>query len=292
MEKRFGHDFSAVRIHADQRAAESARSVNANAYTVGNQIIFDHGRYSPGSPEGRRLLAHELTHVLQQQGSDLRIQRETYYGGGYKQRAYASLDAEIAAGQKKPSEWHPATQDMAATAAGSGGGEAVSTLDELLTKIEAKGKGSITRLNLIGHSNISVFSFGGTITADNVEFSPDAALYTQALADKAARITALRDRFAEGAKIVLYSCDAGTGQALLDAIGNAFGVCVEGFTSEIWWCLTKKDGKAVRGHIWAQNPNDPLPPEHPPDCDTLSSDIATLTTGGKSKQCGQKKASP
>jgi hypothetical protein len=226
---------------------------------------------------------------VQQNGAAPCLQRETYYGGGYKQRAYGSVDAEISSGQKKPSEWHPATEDMAATATGSGGGEAVSTLDELLKKIEAKGKGSITRLNLIGHSNSRVFSFGGKITADNVEFSPDAALYDQAITDKAASFAALRDRFAPGAKIVLYSCDAGTGQALLDAVGTAFGVCVEGFSSEIWWCLMKKDGKAVRGHIWAANPNDPIPADHPPDCSTLSSDVTALVTGGKSKQCGGKK---
>jgi hypothetical protein len=292
MEERFGYDFSAVRVHTDAKAAESARAVSANAYTVGSQIAFDSARYAPGSVAGRRLLAHELAHVVQQNGAAPRVQRETYYGGGYKQRPYGSVDAEIAAGQKKPSEWHPATDDMAATAAGSGGGEAVSTLDELLKKIEAKGKGSITRLNLIGHSNSRVFSFGGKITADNVEFSPDAALYADAISDKAARFAALRDRFAPGAKIVLYSCDAGTGQGLLDAVGDGFGVCVEGFTSEIWWCLTKKDGKAVRGHIWAQNPNDPLPPEHPPDCETLSSNVTSLTTGGKSKQCAAAKPPP
>ena len=292
MSKHFGYDFGLVRVHTDARSAESAGAVNAHAYTVGSHIAFAHGEYSPDTSKGQRLLAHELAHVVQQRGAEPFVQRETYYGGGYKQRAFASLDAEIAAGQKKPTEWHPATPDMAATAAGSGGGESVSTLDELLTKLEAKGKGSVTRLNLIGHSNSSVFSFGGTITKDDVEFSPDASIYEEELTKNAKRIAALRDRFAEGAKIVLYSCDAGTGQALLDAVGSAFGVCVEGFTSQIWWCLTKKDGKAVRGHVWAQNPNDPLPPEHPPDCETLSSNIATLTTGGKSKQCGPKKAAP
>lgn len=65
-ESRFGHDFGGVRVHADGRAAESARAVNATAYTVGRDIVFGHGRYNPGSADGRRLLAHELTHVVQQ----------------------------------------------------------------------------------------------------------------------------------------------------------------------------------------------------------------------------------
>lgn len=67
LEPRFGHDFSGVRIHTDSRAAESARSVNALAYTVGRDIVFASGQFVPESPAGKRLLAHELTHVVQQQ---------------------------------------------------------------------------------------------------------------------------------------------------------------------------------------------------------------------------------
>ena len=66
MEGRFGHDFSQVRTHTGARATESARAVNAAAYTVGRQICFDANHYSPQTEPGRRLLAHELTHVLQQ----------------------------------------------------------------------------------------------------------------------------------------------------------------------------------------------------------------------------------
>jgi len=71
MEPRFGHDFSRVRVHADSRAAESARTVDALAYTVGSDIVFGTGRYAPDEDEGKRLLAHELTHTIQQspQGS-------------------------------------------------------------------------------------------------------------------------------------------------------------------------------------------------------------------------------
>jgi LysM repeat protein len=68
MEPRFGHDFSQVRIHADAKAAESARAVNALAYTVGRDVVFGAARYEPGTEAGRRLLAHELAHVVQQGG--------------------------------------------------------------------------------------------------------------------------------------------------------------------------------------------------------------------------------
>lgn len=63
----FGHDFSAVRIHADGAASESARAVNALAYTVGRDVVFAAGQYSPDTSSGRRLIAHELAHVVQQQ---------------------------------------------------------------------------------------------------------------------------------------------------------------------------------------------------------------------------------
>lgn len=77
MEGRFGHDFGQVRIHADAVAAVSARAVQAHAYTVGNDIVFDSGRYSPSTTEGRRLLAHELAHVVQQgAGHPLYLQRD------------------------------------------------------------------------------------------------------------------------------------------------------------------------------------------------------------------------
>jgi len=66
MELRFGHSFSRVRVHADARAAEAARGVNASAFTVGRNVVFDAGQYTPGTYRGRKLLAHELVHTLQQ----------------------------------------------------------------------------------------------------------------------------------------------------------------------------------------------------------------------------------
>ena len=65
---RFGHDFANVRVHADAQAAESARSVKALAYTSGSHVVFGAGQFSPGTRAGRQLLAHELTHVVQQTG--------------------------------------------------------------------------------------------------------------------------------------------------------------------------------------------------------------------------------
>ena len=66
MESRFNHDFSQVRVHTGGAAEQSARDVNAQAYTVGHDVVFGAGRFVPGGHEGRLLLAHELAHVVQQ----------------------------------------------------------------------------------------------------------------------------------------------------------------------------------------------------------------------------------
>ncbi|MBZ2197041.1 eCIS core domain-containing protein [Occultella gossypii] len=68
MEARLGHDFSDVRVHTDGAASDSAAAVNAHAYTVGSNVVFQRDRYDPASQAGRTMLAHELTHVVQQRG--------------------------------------------------------------------------------------------------------------------------------------------------------------------------------------------------------------------------------
>jgi GH24 family phage-related lysozyme (muramidase) len=72
-ESRMGCDFSNVRIHSDAGANQSAKNINALAYTHGNDIVFAQGQYQPGTNEGKKLLAHELTHVLQQSNGDVSL---------------------------------------------------------------------------------------------------------------------------------------------------------------------------------------------------------------------------
>lgn len=66
MQGRLGHDFGDVRVHTDSQAHESAKAVNAHAYTVGTNVVFQRDRYDPSSTDGKTMLAHELTHVMQQ----------------------------------------------------------------------------------------------------------------------------------------------------------------------------------------------------------------------------------
>jgi len=70
-EPRFGYDFGQIHVHADAQAAKSARAVKALAYTVGHHIVFGAGRYDPARREGSTLLAHELTHAVQQCATDV-----------------------------------------------------------------------------------------------------------------------------------------------------------------------------------------------------------------------------
>ncbi len=80
MEPRFGHDLSHVRVHADAKAAESAQAVNALAYTAGRAVVFGPGQYVPETNDGRRLLAHELAHVMQQGGNAWALQQDSKLG--------------------------------------------------------------------------------------------------------------------------------------------------------------------------------------------------------------------
>lgn len=75
-EPRFGHDFSDVRVHTDAPAQRSARDLQAHAYTVGHDVVFGARRFAPQTLEGRRLIAHELTHVLQQREGAARVQMQ------------------------------------------------------------------------------------------------------------------------------------------------------------------------------------------------------------------------
>jgi hypothetical protein len=99
MESAMGHDFSDVRVHTGTGAASAAKSVQAQAFTVGNEVVFNEGKYNPSSPEGQRTIAHELTHVVQQRQGD--VAGESRSGGikvstpddSFERAAEANADA-------------------------------------------------------------------------------------------------------------------------------------------------------------------------------------------------------
>jgi hypothetical protein len=106
-EPRFGHDLSNVRVHKDESAAASARSVNALAYTVGNRIVFGRGQYAPHSDSGRRLVAHELAHVVQQSGQAAKVQRTELQGTDDQCVAFEDRQLQVGAGAPLPQSRTP-----------------------------------------------------------------------------------------------------------------------------------------------------------------------------------------
>jgi hypothetical protein len=114
-ERRFGHDFSSIRIHADNHAAQTSRALNARAFTVGTDIAFDSGEYQPGTESGRHLLAHELTHTIQQTGgvATKRLQRKPSDEDKAPAPAGVSADGQNQAAEPEA----PAAQAPAASAA-------------------------------------------------------------------------------------------------------------------------------------------------------------------------------
>jgi hypothetical protein len=94
-EPQFGYDFSNVQVHTDPIANESAKSLNALAYTHGNNIVFGAGQYQPETEVGKKLIAHELTHVVQQQGSGQSIQRERELNSDESKECLQKVDETI-----------------------------------------------------------------------------------------------------------------------------------------------------------------------------------------------------
>ena len=101
MEQRLGHDFSSVRVHDDAQAAQSAHAVAARAFTVGQDVVFGPDQYTPGSPAGQQLIAHELVHTVQQQGA-------RYDGPMNIERSPSSAESEAQASAKTVMRGDPA----------------------------------------------------------------------------------------------------------------------------------------------------------------------------------------
>ena len=101
---RLHYDFSKVRVHSGERAAQSASAIEASAYTFGHHMVFGEGRYQPGSSEGRRLLTHELTHVVQQSGNvaESSSPLELDEPPGYAEQAAVQLSQAALAGAPPP----------------------------------------------------------------------------------------------------------------------------------------------------------------------------------------------
>jgi hypothetical protein len=99
MSAKFGHDFSQVRIHTDHRAGDAAEAMGANAYALGGDIVFGAGQYNPGSRETDQMLAHELTHVVQQSRFGIGDWGRTSQSGDASEREADRLSSQVMLGQ-------------------------------------------------------------------------------------------------------------------------------------------------------------------------------------------------
>ena len=200
MERRFGHDFSGVRVHSDQAAARSADDVSANAYTVGSHVVFGAGNYQPGSEKGTRLLAHELTHVVQQGSANrLSLQRDenkdkTKSDAANQQPAPAVPDPATA-------YFHIVVRDPGLD---QGGGVLVSDLAAAKTKLMQRRVDKPWTLVLSIHASEN--RLGAQAPPDwqkNAIFYDDAAIKSLFGGDGA--FVGWRDKFGPS-RVVLYGC--------------------------------------------------------------------------------------
>jgi hypothetical protein len=149
MEARFGHGFDGVRVHTGPQSATSAQEIGARAFTVGSNIVFGQGEFSPGTSDGRRLLAHELAHVVQQGGGRCFIQRDV------KEKTPCAVHAYDGSNPKD-----------SAIVPKDGSGVAVSSVADLVTKVNAhvddpkNNCSCVHRLDINGHGTDGYQSVG------------------------------------------------------------------------------------------------------------------------------------
>jgi len=224
-EPRFGYDFSAVKIHTDGVAAKSAQSINALAYTSGNNIVFNQGQYSPGSATGKRLLGHELTHVIQQGSKPNRRIQRTVKDQECSVHAYDNSNPKDKAVIPETSWFDSVFGEEDKSVFG------VSSVDDLVTKTNNYIDGKVnnckcvSRLEVNGHGTDGYQSVGnGNLYAnDNKALVHDSK---QENIDKLKQI-----KFCSKGMLLLMGCHVGQGlgTTLLKRVSNALpGVIIGG----------------------------------------------------------------
>jgi hypothetical protein len=206
METPFGHDLTRVRIHTDSKAAESARAINALAYTAGDHIAFAAGQYAPEDKGGSRLLAHELTHVIQQNRAGRRLLQRDEQKGVAKDK---DKDKDKDASQPPaPAQPEPGTAYFHIVVRDSGldlgGGVLVSDLADAKTKLIKRKIDKPWTLVLAIHASQN--RLGAQSPPDwqkNAIFYDEAAIKTLFGGDSA--FVAWRDKFGPN-RVVLYGC--------------------------------------------------------------------------------------
>ena len=144
MEKRFGLDLGKVRIHTDESAKQSARALDAHAYTVGNDIVFGSGEYEPHTERGQHLLSHELAHTVQQRTVSPQLLQRAEFG------TYVSKKGDqnyLDAGARYYTDW------------GFPNVKRVSTVKDVLDDLD-RSRGVIDKFRIVSHGNFAGLELG------------------------------------------------------------------------------------------------------------------------------------
>lgn len=213
-ESRFGADFGSVRVHTGDAAAQTAQDLDARAYTVGSDIAFNAGEYRPGSEHGRELLAHELTHVVQQGGAG-----ELSGGGSGAQRQVQRQDGPEAAQQQAaegPTEEEKAAAAVAAKAAlaAAAAARAKGQAEETKTRSEGEAEQAAAE----GPRQAAAASLAAGPVSDVAEMARQAAVAENAQVGQQAFIAQ-----AEAAQAATQTVAAQAAQTVGAAGGNGAG---------------------------------------------------------------------
>ena len=237
MERRFGHDFSKVKVHSDSQAAASAAAVNALAFTNANHVVFGAGQYAPSTSWGRSLLAHELTHVLQQDLTDNSVlQRQpapatppAAVPGAQPAPAAPRQDFVFIMGEDRadnPNKFYTAALGYyKAHLPNATFVTSIRNLSDLLDHLIANTQGPVGNIYIVSHANEDgTLSFGldqpnqnkrmGVIELRNALHPTGGG--KSALADVSSRIDAQT-------RIHIKGCDIGRTQQMVELIDEAFG---------------------------------------------------------------------
>lgn len=246
MEPRFGHDFSNVRVHTDKKAAESARDVNALAYTVGKDIVMGAGRYIPATKEGKYLIAYELAHFVQQTGSNERrigqnkeqlyrpnslqlvhIAERRRISARIQRQLYPPIPIIITPGsaveinavdarQETRLPWYVPWRYTGPITNFFRGDVTMTDTVSMVTNVLAFLRGrKIHRLNIMDHGN-----------KDGVEIGHDWMETPADVATHAGDLGRLTSSFGSGAFVHMQNCHSGKNQPLICALARAFGTPV------------------------------------------------------------------
>lgn len=216
-EPRFNRDFSDVRVHTDSEAAHSAQGINALAYTSGNNIVFNSGQYQPGSDYGKRLLAHELTHVVQQSTTIGRTVQRTVKNQGCLVHAYDGSDPKDKAVVFERGVWDDFLGNNYPYVFG------VSNVDDLVTKTNAYINDNSNECDCVGKLEINGHGTAGYQSVGNgIKYVNDDKALVHDSAE--AHLKKLKEiKFCNSSVIILGGCHAGAneeGKKLMKRISN------------------------------------------------------------------------